>query len=93
MRKLLLLLPFILFSCGDYPASEKSEASPIEINIEIQNKNQLADPSDNDSVEIEVDSQSDSKSDSQSESQAESNSEATVDNATGLIFYEFQMIN
>ena len=89
MRKLLLLLPFILFSCGDYPASEKSEASPIEINIEIKNENQLADPSDNDSVEIEVDSQSDS----QSESQAESNSEATVDNATGLIFYEFQMIN
>jgi len=89
MRKLLLLVPFTLFSCGDYPASEKSEDSPIEINIEIKNENQLADPSDNDSVEIEVDSQSDS----QSESQAESNSEATVDNATGLIFYEFQMIN
>jgi len=87
--KYLLLLPLALFGCSDYPASEgnDSEANPIEINIEIQNT--LNDPADNDSMEVDVDSNSDSQSDSNSDS----SSEATIDNSTGLIYYEFQMIN
>jgi len=40
-------------------------------------------------MEVDVDSNSDSQIDSQSDS----NSEATIDNSTGLIYYEFQMIN
>jgi hypothetical protein len=89
--KLILLLPLVLFACSDYPASEgnDSEANPIEIHINIDNQNNLTDPPDNDSMEVDVDSNSDSQSDSQSDS----SSEATIDNSTGLIYYEFQMIN
>jgi len=89
--KLLLLLPLALFGCSDYPASEgnDSEANPIEIHINIDNQNNLTDPPDNDSMEVDVDSNSDSQSDSQSDS----SSEATIDNSTGLIYYEFKMIN
>lgn len=89
--KLILLLPIVLFACSDYPASEgnDSEANPIEIHINIDNQNNLTDPPDNDSMEVDVDSNSDSQSDSQSDS----SSEATIDNSTGLIYYEFQMIN
>ncbi len=89
--KLILLLPLVLFACSDYPASEgnDSEANPIEIHINIDNQNNLTDPPDNDSMEVDVDSNSDSQSDSQSDS----SSEATIDNTTGLIFYEFKMIN
>jgi len=85
--KYLLLLPLTLFSCSDWPTkdSQENEANPIEINIEIQNK--LNDPADNDSMEVDVDSNSDSSSDS------DSSSEATIDNSTGLIYYEFEMIN
>ena len=89
--KLLLLLPLALLACSDYPASEgnDSEANPIEIHINIDTQNNLTDPADNDSMEVDVDSNSDSQSDSQSDS----SSEATIDNSTGLIYYEFQMIN
>lgn len=87
--KYLLLLPLALFACSDWPTkdSQENEENPIEINIEIQNT--LNDPADNDSMEVDVDSNSDSQSDSQSDS----SSEATIDNSTGLIYYEFQMIN
>ena len=83
--KLLLLLPLALFGCSDYPASEgnDSEANPIEIHINIDTQNNLTNPADNDSMEVDVDSNSDS----------DSSSEATIDNTTGLIYYEFQMIN
>ena len=83
----ILLLPFLLFACSDWPTkdSQENEENPININIEIQNK--LNDPADNDSMEVDVDSNSDSSSDS------DSSSEATVDNSTGLIYYEFEMIN
>ena len=89
--KLLLLLPLALLACSDYPASEgnDSEANPIEIQINIDTQNNLTDPPDNDSMEVDVDSNSDSQSDSQSDS----SSEATIDNSTGLIYYKFQMIN
>ena len=89
--KLILLLPLALIGCSDYPASEgnDSEANPIEIHINIDTQNNLYDSSDNDSMEFDVDSNSDSQSDSQSDS----SSEATIDNTTGLIYYEFQMIN
>jgi hypothetical protein len=89
--KLIFLLPLALFACSDWPTkdSQENEQNPIEINIEIQNT--LNDPADNDTTEIDVDSQSDSQSDSSSDS--DSNSEATIDNSTGLIYYEFQMIN
>ena len=85
--KYLLLLPLALFGCSDWPTkdSQENEANPIEINIEIQNT--LNDPADNDSMEVDVDSNSDSSSDS------DSSSEATIDNSTGLIYYEFEMIN
>ncbi len=85
--KYLLLLPLALFACSDWPTkdSQENEENPININIEIQNK--LNDPADNDSMEVDVDSNSDSSSDS------DSSSEATIDNSTGLIYYEFQMIN
>jgi hypothetical protein len=91
--KLLILLPLALFACSDYPASEgnDSEANPIEIHINIDTQNNLTDPPDNDTMEVDVDSNSDSQSDSQSDS--DSSSEATIDNSTGLIYYEFQMIN
>jgi len=89
--KYLFLLPLALLACSDYPASEgnDSEANPIEIHINIDTQNNLTDPADNDSMEVDVDSNSDSQSDSQSDS----SSEATIDNTTGLIYYEFQMIN
>lgn len=89
--KYLLLLPLTLFSCSDYPASEgnDSEANPIEIHIQIDNQNNQA--PDNESMEVDVDSNSDSQSDSSSDS--DSSSEATIDNSTGLIYYEFEMIN
>ena len=85
----ILLLPLLLFACSDWPTkdSQENEANPIEINIEIENK--LNDPADNDSMEVDVDSNSDSQSDSQSDS----SSEVTIDNSTGLIYYEFEMIN
>ena len=95
--KLIFLLPLALLACSDYPASEgnDSEANPIEIHINIDNQNNLTDPPDNDSMEVDVDSNSDSQSDSQSDSSSDSDSssEATIDNSTGLIYYEFQMIN
>ena len=89
--KYLLLLPLALFSCSDWPTkdSQENEQNPIEIKIQIENS--LNDPADNDSMEVDVDSNSDSSSDSSSDS--DSNSEATIDNSTGLIFYDFQMIN
>jgi hypothetical protein len=89
--KLLILLPLALLGCSDYPASEgnNSEANPIEINIDINNS--LNDPADNDTMDVDVDSNSDSQSDSSSDS--DSSSEATIDNSTGLIYYEFKMIN
>ena len=85
--KYLLLLPLALFACSDWPTkdSQENEENPININIEIQNK--LNDPADNDSMEVNVDSNSDSSSDS------DSSSEATIDNSSGWIIYEFQMIN
>jgi hypothetical protein len=85
----LLLLPLLLFACSDWPTkdSQENESNPIEINIEIENS--LNDPSDNDSMEVDVDSNSDSQSDSSSDS----SSESTIDNSTGLIYYNFQMIN
>jgi hypothetical protein len=89
--KYLLLLPLTLFACSDWPTkdSQENEQNPIEINIDINNS--LNDPADNDTTEIDVDSNSDSQSDSQSDS--DSSSEATIDNSTGLIYYEFKMIN
>ena len=89
--KLLLLTPLVLFACSDWPTkdSQENEQNPIEINIEIQNT--LNDPADNDTQNVDVDSNSDSQSDSSSDS--DSSSEATVDNSTGLIYYEFKMIN
>ena len=68
--KLLLLLPLALLGCSDYPASEgnDSEANPIEIHINIDTQNNLTDPADNDSMEVDVDSNSDSNSDSDSSS-------------------------
>ena len=89
--KLMLLLPLALFACSDWPTkdSQENEQNPIEINIEVQNT--LNDPADNDTQNVDVDSNSDSQSDSSSDS--DSNSEATIDNSTGLIYYEFKMIN
>jgi len=59
--KLILLLPLALFACSDWPTkdSQENEQNPVEINNEIQNT--LNDPVDNDTTEIDVDSQSDSK--------------------------------
>ena len=76
----ILLLPLLLFACSDLPTkeSQENEANPIEIKIDINNS--LNDPADN-GTQIDVDSESNSSS------------EATVDNTTGWIFYEFQMIN
>jgi len=90
--KLLLLLPLALLACSDYPASEgnDSEANPIEIHINIDTQNNLTDPPDNDSMEVDVDSNSDSQSDSDSSS--DSSSESTIDNSTGIQVYEFNSI-
>jgi hypothetical protein len=90
--KLILLLPLALFGCSDYPASEgnDSEANPIEIHINIDTQNNLTDPPDNDSMEVDVDSNSDSNSDSDSSS--DSSSESTIDNSTGIQVYEFNSI-
>ena len=87
----ILLLPLLLFACSDWPTkdSQENEANPIEIKIDINNS--LNDPADNDTNEIDVRSQSDSQSDA--DSQSDSSSEATIDNTTGWIFYEFQMID
>ena len=87
--KYLLLLPLALFACSDWPTkdSQENEQNPIEININIEND--LNNPPDNDTQQVDVDSNSDSQSDSQSDS----SSEATIDNSTGLIYYRFQMIN
>jgi hypothetical protein len=90
--KYLLLLPLALLACSDYPASEgnDSEANPIEIHINIDTQNNLTDPPDNDSMEVDVDSNSDSNSDSDSSS--DSSSESTIDNSTGIQVYEFNSI-
>ena len=90
--KLIFLLPLALFACSDYPASEgnDSEANPIEIHINIDTQNNLTDPPDNDSMEVDVDSNSDSNSDSDSSS--DSSSESTIDNSTGIQVYEFNSI-
>lgn len=90
--KLLLLLPLALFACSDYPASEgnDSEANPIEIHINIDTQNNLTDPADNDTMDVDVDSNSDSNSDSDSSS--DSSSESTIDNSTGIQVYEFNSI-
>jgi hypothetical protein len=87
--KYLLLLPLVLFGCSDWPTkdTQELEQNPIEIKIDIQNT--LNDPADNDTQHVDVDSNSDSDSSSDSNS----SSEATIDNSTGLIYYEFQMIN
>ena len=92
--KLLLLLPLALLACSDYPASEgnDSEANPIEIHINIDTQNNLTDPPDNDSMEVDVDSNSDSNSDSDSSSSSDSSSESTIDNSTGIQIYEFNSI-
>jgi hypothetical protein len=88
--KYLLLLPFALLACSDYPASEgnDSEANPIEIHINIDNQNNLTDPPDNNTQEVDVDS--DANSDSSSDS--DSSSEATIDNSTGITVYKFNSI-
>jgi hypothetical protein len=90
--KLLLLLPLLLFGCSDYPASEgnESEANPIEIHINIDTQNNLTDPPDNDTMDVDVDSNSDSNSDSDSSS--DSSSESTIDNSTGIQVYKFNSI-
>ena len=90
--KLIFLLPLALLGCSDYPASEgnDSEANPIEIHINIDTQNNLTDPPDNDSMEVDVDSNSDSQSDSDSSS--DSSSESTIDNSTGIQVYEFNSI-
>jgi hypothetical protein len=88
--KYLLLLPLALLACSDYPASEgnDSEANPIEININIDNQNNLTDPPDNNTQEVDVDS--DANSDSSSDS--DSSSESTIDNSTGITVYKFNSI-
>lgn len=90
--KHLLLLPIVLLACSDYPASEgnDSEANPIEIHINIDNQNNQA--PDNNTQEIDVDSNSDSNSDSDSSSNSDSSSESTLDNSTGIQVYEFNSI-
>lgn len=74
--KFLLLLPFVLIACSDYPASEgnDSEANPVNINIEIENN--LNEPADNNTFDVDVDS----------------NSESTIDNSTGIQVYDFNSI-
>lgn len=90
--KLILLLPLALLACSDYPASEgnDSEANPIEIHINIDTQNNLTDPPDNDTQNVDVDSNSDSTSDSDSSSDSDSNS--TIDNSTGVTVFEFYSI-
>ena len=80
--KYLLLLPLTLLACSDYPASEgnDSEDNPIEIYINIDNQNNLSDPPDNNTQEVDVDSNSDSSS------------ESKLDNSTGIQVYEFNSI-
>ena len=92
MKLLLLILPLALLACSDYPASEgnDSEANPIEIHINIDTQNNLTDPPDNDTMEVDVDSNSDSNSNSDSSS--DSSSESTIDNSTGIQVYEFNSI-
>lgn len=87
--KHILLLPLLLFACSDWPTKDNQENEEIQINIEIENS--LNNPPDNDTQNVDVDSNSDSQSDSSSDS--DSSSEATIDNSTGLIYYEFEMIN
>ena len=89
--KYLLLLPLALFGCSDYPASEgnDSEANPINIHITIDSDNQLNDPSDNNTQEVDVDSNSSSSSDNNS---SNSNSSSTIDNSTGIQVYDFNSI-
>lgn len=90
MPKYFLLSVFLTFGCGDYPASEKSEDAPIDIKIDIRNDNSISHPdNETDDVDINVDSQSESDA----ESQSESKSDTTIDNTTGLIYYEFKMID
>ena len=88
---ILLLISLALLACSDYPASEgnDSEANPINIHITIDSDNQLNDPSDNDSQSVDVDSNSSSSSDNNS---SHSNSSSTIDNSSGIIFYEFNSI-
>jgi len=87
--KLLLLLPLILFACSDWPTkdNQENEQNPVHINITIDSDNLLNDPADNDTQQVDVDSNSDS------DSSSDSSSESTIDNSTGLIYYNFQMIN
>ncbi len=90
--KHLLLLPIVLLACSDYPASEgnDSEENPIEIHIKIDNQNNQA--PDNNTQEVDVDSNSDSSSDSDSSSNSDSSSESTLDNSTGIQVYDFNSI-
>lgn len=90
MPKYFLIFVFLTFGCGDYPASEKSEDAPIEIKIDIRNDNSISHP-DNETDEVDINVDSHSQSDA--ESQSESESKATIDNTTGLIYYEFKMID
>ena len=90
--KYILLLPLALLACSDYPASEgnDSEANPIEIHIQIDNQNNQA--PDNNTQEVDVNSNSDSNSDSNSSSDSDSSAESTIDNSTGIQVYEFNSI-
>lgn len=90
--KYLLLLPLALFACSDWPTkdSQENEENPININITIEND--LNNPPDNNTQEIDVDSNSDSNSNSDSSSDSDSSSESTIDNSTGIQVYKFNSI-
>ena len=87
----LFFLPLALFACSDYPASEgnSTEANPININITIDSDNQLNDPADNDTQQVDVDSHSNSSSDNNS---SNSNSSSTIDNSTGYMFKVYDSV-
>ncbi|MAH80899.1 MAG: hypothetical protein CMP39_04390 [Rickettsiales bacterium] len=91
MRVLILIC--LIGACSDYPSSEgnNSEETPINIHITIDNDNNLADPTDNNSQNVDVKSDSTSNSSSDNNS-TESNSKSSLDNSTWLNVYEFNSI-
>ena len=78
--KYLILLPVLLFGCSDWPTkdNQENEANPINITIDIDNR--LEEASDNESMDVKVDSESksDSKSDSESKSSTDNKTTSVI---------------
>ena len=80
LKIIVITTGFLLFSCTDWPTkdNQENEANPINIKIDIDNR--LEEASDNESMDVKVDSESksDSKSDSESKSSTDNKTTSVI---------------